>query len=58
MYGTRSMEKDLLNYVKHTEKEDSVSRTASSDSVPLLINSENCTEMRELRPDYISTISN
>lgn len=34
-----------------------VSRRGSSDSVPLL-NSDSCTEMRELRLDHISTISN
>ncbi|CAH0546149.1 unnamed protein product [Brassicogethes aeneus] len=33
-----------------------ISRIGSSDSIPLL-NSESCTEMKELRPDYISTIS-
>lgn len=34
-----------------------VSRRGSSDSIPLL-NSDSCTEMRELRLDQISTISN
>lgn len=29
----------------------------SSDSIPLLIGNENCTEMRELRLEHISTIS-
>lgn len=34
----------------------SLSRRGSSDSIPLL-NSETCTELKELRSDYISTIS-
>lgn len=29
----------------------------SSDNIPLLIGVENCTEMRELRHEHISTIS-
>ncbi|KAJ8926550.1 hypothetical protein NQ314_021066 [Rhamnusium bicolor] len=40
-----------------TNTSASVSRRGSSDSMPLL-NSESCTEMRELRLDHISTISN
>lgn len=35
-----------------------ISARGSSDTIPLLVNAENCTEMRELRLDYISTISN
>ncbi|KAK5640558.1 hypothetical protein RI129_011369 [Pyrocoelia pectoralis] len=35
----------------------SVSRRSSSDNVPLLVNSDLCTEMHELRQETISTIS-
>lgn len=33
------------------------SRRGSSDSIPLLINGDACTELREIRQEYISTIS-
>lgn len=33
------------------------SRNNSSDTIPLLVNAENCTEMRELHLEHISTIS-
>lgn len=32
-------------------------RRGSSDSIPLLINGDSCTELREIRQEYISTIS-
>lgn len=35
----------------------SISRRSSSDNVPLLLNSEVCTEMHELRQETISMIS-
>lgn len=35
----------------------SKSRRGSSDSIPLLINGDGCTELREIRQEYISTIS-
>ncbi|RZB49899.1 uncharacterized protein BDFB_008144, partial [Asbolus verrucosus] len=58
---SRSMDNVLLPQDKEktsVNNEDSISRRGSSDSVPLLINAEHCTEMRELRLDFISTISN
>ncbi|KAJ3662239.1 hypothetical protein Zmor_006595 [Zophobas morio] len=42
----------------NAHNEDCVARRGSSDSIPLLVNAENGTEMRELRLEYISTISN
>lgn len=53
---------DIINENKADNEKDEIkikvplSRCGSSDSIPLL-DSETCTEMRELRQDYISTIS-
>ncbi|XP_044254258.1 adhesion G protein-coupled receptor E5-like [Tribolium madens] len=54
MHVPRSIDNVVLHQEQQQDKENS---RGSSDSVPLLINTENCTEMRELRLEYISTIS-
>ncbi|EFA00913.2 adhesion G protein-coupled receptor E2 [Tribolium castaneum] len=62
MHVSRSIDNVLLHQEQQAtnahKENSSLSRRGSSDSVPLLVNSENCTEMRELRLEYISTISN
>jgi hypothetical protein len=61
IHVSRSMDNVLLPHDQEktsSHNDESLSRRESSDSIPLLINIENGTEMRELRLDYISTISN
>ncbi|XP_068917913.1 putative adhesion G protein-coupled receptor E4P [Tenebrio molitor] len=61
IHVSRSMDNVLLPHDQEktsSHNDEPLSRRESSDSIPLLINIENGTEMRELRLDYISTISN
>lgn len=51
------IQNDVLVEEQQKIVNNSTASRDSSDSIPLLIGAENCTEMRELRQEHISTIS-